>query len=1127
MSIRSRRFIQSSTAVIGAASLAVLGQAAVLAATAPLSAGGTVEVLLDQPLSGTVPFGADVPIAGTARVDASPTPTRTTALVYTLDVSGSTTAPVTGGVSNCGEQDGLSPIGSILDCQIASLVRLNDSAIEGNGIGEVGAVAFAGLGTAFGGTGRDDAVLGDVDPSPAVTGVFTEPATATGSTVPDIVRVLRSASNVSSPGFGLRQFTPRFAPGAGTNYEAAVLRSVEAATTSVLPSKLVVMVSDGVANQGVRNLPSPASATTGQFPNASSFRSWVASVAGGARFITIAVGGSVGCGSSTSTSPTFGTLQAIADATGGICRPISNPAALPDVLPNVIETVLEGVSATVDGAGLGVTSVGDLPAQPGTTIPFSATVSGLEPGSHQICGLATGRDSGGPATARECRTVDVAAVTLPPTVGGTAADVEGAAVPISAQVNGSATFVGWSAFPAGTDPGATCAFADASATDTTVTCTDDGSFLLTATTDPADSRRTTLRLGNVAPDALTPSFTTPGPVFVGSTVEVVGRFTDDGRNDSHTCTVDIGDGPINGFVVEPSGPATGFCTASVVVSSPGTVSASMLVRDDDGGEDSAVTATGAELEVVDLVIAGGDQPGGGFSGVEGSPVNPTVDVPAGTTLTWSVTPIAPLDAGATCALTDETTASPTLLCDDDGDLRLTVSAVLNGERREARLPVRIANADPELAVPSFDVSGVVLPGTPVTVSAPFTDAGANDSHTCEALWSDGVTSPGSVFGGLCRSTRALPESFDAFSASLTVTDDDAGFDTRSTTENAAGGTITVTVVEIATPEGGTFTTTEGSPVTASATVPSTATLSWTAEPVSADPGADCLVLEGDTATPRFVCDDDGTFRLTVTATLGGRSQSAVAPLRVDNANPTITAVALSSTLVAVGSPVTLTASYGDAGTNDTHTCVVDWGDGSLPQSGTASAGQCTVTRPAPTVGVNQVTVTVTDDDDGLDTATTDFLVVYDPTGGFVTGGGHIPVPAGSLSTDPAASGRASFGFNSKYHKGASKPSGNTEFQFHAGAVNFQSTDYQWLVVSGAKAQYRGTGTVNGVAGYEFLVTAYDGQARGASSTADAFRIKIWDSAGTLFDNRRGTSDDFSSSTGQALSGGSIVIHAAK
>ena len=1127
MSIRSRRFIQSSTAVLGAASLAVLGQAAVLAATAPLSTGGTVEVLLDQPLAGTVPYGADVPLAGTARVDASPTPTGTTALVYTLDVSGSTTSPVGGGVANCAEQDGLSPAGSILDCEIASLVRLNDAAIEGNGIGKVAAVAFAGLGTSTGGTGRDDAVVGDVDPSAAVNGVFTEPATPTGSAVPDIVRVLRSASNVSSPGFGLRQFTPRFAPGAGTNYEAAVLRSVEAMSATTLPSRLVVLVSDGVANQGVRSLPSPASPSTGQFPNAPSFRNWVSSVAAGTRFITIAVGGSVGCGSSTSAAPTFGTLQAIADATGGLCRAIANPADLPELLPNVIETVLEGVSATVDGAGLGVTSVGDLPAQPGTTIPFSATVSGLTPGSHEVCGLATGRDSGGTATARECRSVDVAAVTLPPTVGGTAADVEGAAVPISAQLNGGATFVGWSAFPASTDPGATCAFADASAADTTVTCTDDGSFALTATTDPADSRTTRLLLGNVAPDALTPSFTTSGPVFVGSTVEVVGRFTDDGSNDSHTCTVDVGDGPISGFVVEPSAPATGICTASVVAAAPGTLSASMLVRDDDGGQDSAVSAMGAELEVVDLVIAGGDQPGGGFSGVEGSPVNPTVTVPAGTSLSWSVIPVSPLDAGATCALTGETTASPTLRCDDDASLRLTVSAVLGGERRSTTLPVTIANADPELAVPSFDVSGVVLPGTPVTVSAPFTDAGGNDSHTCEALWSDGITSPGSVLGGLCRSTRALPESFDAFSASLTVTDDDAGVDTRSTAENATGGTVTVTVVTIATPEGGTFTTTEGTPVTASATVPSTATLSWTAEPVSADPGADCLVIDGGTATPTFVCDDDGDFRLTVTATLGGRSQSAVAPLRVDNANPTITAATLSSTLVAVGSPVTLTASYGDAGTNDTHTCVVDWGDGSLPQSGTASAGRCTATRPAPTVGVNQVTVTVTDDDGGFDTATTDFLVVYDPTGGFVTGGGHISVPAGSLSTDPAASGRANFGFNSKYQKGASKPSGNTEFQFHAGSVSFQSTDYQWLVVSGAKAQYRGTGTVNGVPGYEFLVTAYDGQAKGASSTADAFRIKIWNSSGTLFDNRRGTSDDFSSSTGQALSGGSIVIHAAK
>src|SRR5436853_5047343 len=81
-----------------------------------------------------------------------------------------------------------------------------------------------------------------------------------------------------------------------------------------------------------------------------------------------------------------------------------------------------------------------------------------------------------------------------------------------------------------------------------------------------------------------------------------------------------------------------------------------------------------------------------------------------------------------------------------------------------------------------------------------------------------------------------------------------------------------------------------------------------------------------------------------------------------------------------------------------------------------------------------------------------YVVIYDPSAGFVVGGGWIYSPAGALITDPHAAGKANFGFVSRYKKGASVPDGNTEFQFKAGDLNFKSASYQWLVVSGARAQ---------------------------------------------------------------------------
>jgi hypothetical protein len=152
------------------------------------------------------------------------------------------------------------------------------------------------------------------------------------------------------------------------------------------------------------------------------------------------------------------------------------------------------------------------------------------------------------------------------------------------------------------------------------------------------------------------------------------------------------------------------------------------------------------------------------------------------------------------------------------------------------------------------------------------------------------------------------------------------------------------------------------------------------------------------------------------------------------------------------------------------------------------------------------------------------ISVFDPNGGFVTGGGFFNSPAGAYAADPSATGRANFGFHSRYQKGAKVPSGQTQFQFKAGDLNFDSDAYEWLVVSGARAQYKGTGRLNGVSGYKFLLTAVDGQVSGGGG-ADKFRIKITNSAGVVvYDNRMGVSDDIDAADPQTIAGGSIVIH---
>ena len=99
---------------------------------------------------------------------------------------------------------------------------------------------------------------------------------------------------------------------------------------------------------------------------------------------------------------------------------------------------------------------------------------------------------------------------------------------------------------------------------------------------------------------------------------------------------------------------------------------------------------------------------------------------------------------------------------------------------------------------------------------------------------------------------------------------------------------------------------------------------------------------------------------------------------------------------------------------------------------------------------------VTDDDGGVGQATQvegldAMLVVYDPAGGFATRGGWFLSPVGAYLPDTTLSGKASFGFVSKYQRGATVPTGETEFQFKAANLRFQSNTYEWLVVSDRKS----------------------------------------------------------------------------
>jgi hypothetical protein len=156
------------------------------------------------------------------------------------------------------------------------------------------------------------------------------------------------------------------------------------------------------------------------------------------------------------------------------------------------------------------------------------------------------------------------------------------------------------------------------------------------------------------------------------------------------------------------------------------------------------------------------------------------------------------------------------------------------------------------------------------------------------------------------------------------------------------------------------------------------------------------------------------------------------------------------------------------------------------------------------------------------------VTVYDPTGGFVTGGGWIDsqpgscgpaAPAGVCAGDPT--GRATFGFVAKYKKGATVPHGSTAFAFRAAGMEFASDSYEWLVVAGKdRAQFKGRGSVNDEDGYGFMLTAFDG----GRDQPDGFRIKVWNDDGIVYDNLAGADDALTQGNTQVIGAGNVVIH---
>ncbi|MBI1293414.1 PKD domain-containing protein [bacterium] len=126
-------------------------------------------------------------------------------------------------------------------------------------------------------------------------------------------------------------------------------------------------------------------------------------------------------------------------------------------------------------------------------------------------------------------------------------------------------------------------------------------------------------------------------------------------------------------------------------------------------------------------------------------------------------------------------------------------------------------------------------------------------------------------------------------------------------------------------------------------------------------GAVITYSVGATLTHVYAEDGNYDIRIDVIDEDGVHTGAAETSVTVNNVAPTVTAG--TSQTITLGGPVTVTATFADPGSADTHTAIVDWGDSSsangVIDGGTISAGH-TYTA----TGVFSVEICVTDDDSG-------------------------------------------------------------------------------------------------------------------------------------------------------------------
>jgi RHS repeat-associated protein/uncharacterized repeat protein (TIGR01451 family) len=539
---------------------------------AVLPDGGTLTLDLGSP---TAVDSTTVRLDATLALNPAAAPSQ--ALIFTLDVSGSTLTTHAG----CGgdfNEDG--DADSVLDCELAAAWDTIGQARDW-GVAEVGIVIFE----TIGGTA-------DVGPQSGLQRFTSPGAEVNRDGEDDLETVLRSAGQFSGSfgrlTRGLQQFrrtTVSAILGGGTNFKEGARETCEILGFTSQPSRTVLFLSDGAGNFG--------GSVTSELPCASPVTIY-----------TVAVGADSDC---TSDPRGFGSLDEIAALGGGTCTHATDPTALSDILQGLVLPGIDRVTLAVNGGA--AVDVSDsvatgLPQVGASSLAFSREIAGLG-SDDELCLTVYSTDLGAGGETSLTEGVSVSTNSAP--VADAGADrvvTEGELAALdgsgSSDPDGDVLTYQWEI---DTVSGPVLVIPGAVLPTTALQTLDDGDYLLTLTVSDGKYSSSDTAALTVLNDDPVATVVIDGAMTEGIAL-LTASFIEEGVMDTHTASVDWGDGSAAEAVsVSAQGTGWGSLFASHVYGAAGSYTVSLTVIDDDGGVDT-VTAGATITPTVGIYATG-------------------------------------------------------------------------------------------------------------------------------------------------------------------------------------------------------------------------------------------------------------------------------------------------------------------------------------------------------------------------------------------------------------------------------------------------------------------------------------------------------------------------------------------